>query len=70
MYLRGQYTREVAKKKERKSGSGTEEVYKPTAYWFKELGFLEEFIKVRKGGSNFNVSINLLLSIKKYSYFN
>ncbi|XP_017467846.1 PREDICTED: uncharacterized protein LOC108360174 [Rhagoletis zephyria] len=52
-YLRGQYTREVAKQKERKSGAGAEEVYIPSAFYFEKLTFLQAFIKVRKGESNF-----------------
>ncbi|XP_017470046.1 PREDICTED: uncharacterized protein LOC108361793 [Rhagoletis zephyria] len=53
-YLRGQFTREVAKCSNKKSGAGADEVYVPTAFWYKKLGFLSDFVKVRKGESNFS----------------
>ncbi|XP_073836025.1 uncharacterized protein [Musca autumnalis] len=52
VYLRGQYTRELSKSKELKSGSGTDETYVSNAYWFEELSFLQDFVKVRKGTCN------------------
>ncbi|XP_073824565.1 uncharacterized protein isoform X2 [Musca autumnalis] len=51
-YLRGQYTRELSKSKEIKSGYGTDDIYVPNAYWFQELHFLQDFVKVRKGTCN------------------
>ncbi|XP_036323688.1 uncharacterized protein LOC118737351 isoform X1 [Rhagoletis pomonella] len=51
-YLRGQYTREVGKCNTNKSGAGTDEAYVPNAFWFKNLGFLTKFLKVRKGENN------------------
>ncbi|XP_065363461.1 zinc finger protein 423-like [Calliphora vicina] len=49
-YLRGQYTREVAKEKKR--GARADQFYVPFAYWFNHLSFLDNFIKVRKERSN------------------
>ncbi|XP_065365783.1 transcription factor Ouib-like isoform X1 [Calliphora vicina] len=49
-YLRGQYAREVAKEKKR--GASADQVYVPSAYWFHQLSFLDDFIKVRKECSN------------------
>ncbi|XP_073824812.1 uncharacterized protein [Musca autumnalis] len=51
-YQRGQYSRELSKSKEIRSGSGADDVYVPSAYWFPELSFLQDHIKIRKGKSN------------------
>ncbi|XP_005178085.1 uncharacterized protein LOC101897842 isoform X2 [Musca domestica] len=51
-YLRGQYTRELAKSKEMKR-FGSEDTYVPNAYWFSEMSFLQDFVKSRKDMYNF-----------------
>ncbi|KNC21402.1 hypothetical protein FF38_12556 [Lucilia cuprina] len=52
-YLRSQYGREVLKIAEsRRSGSGADELYVSTAYWFDQLHFLRDFVTVRKGISS------------------
>ena len=40
-YLRGQFTLEIPKAKELKSGVSTNDFHVPTAYWFYELNFFE-----------------------------
>lgn len=66
-YLRGQYTREVAKMKEKKSGAGAEENYLPSAYWYNEVTFLQDFIRIRKGCCNLDVS-TMLISVIKFLF--
>ncbi|XP_073813125.1 uncharacterized protein [Musca autumnalis] len=58
-YLRGQYTRELCKCKDMKSGSGTDDLYVPNAYWYSEMSFLQDFVKIRKGNCNLNVQNSL-----------
>ncbi|KAI8115983.1 hypothetical protein FF38_01498 [Lucilia cuprina] len=56
-YLRSQYAREIQKQKEfTRSGMGTDEVYVPSVYWYDELKFLREYIKIRKGKNNLEMS--------------
>ncbi|XP_013105182.1 uncharacterized protein LOC131994002 isoform X2 [Stomoxys calcitrans] len=53
-YLRGQFTRELAKARESQNAVNPDDVYVPCTYWFKELDFLLDYVKVRKEKSNFN----------------
>lgn len=56
-YLRAQYTRELAKSKEKKSGAGAEEEFVSVGQLLYKLAFLHHYVQVRKGGCNLYVSI-------------
>lgn len=52
-YLRTQYCRELCKIKESyKSGSGYDDIYTPTTYWFDDMSFLKGFVNIKKGNSS------------------
>lgn len=54
--LRCSFSKENAKVKKTASGMGSDDVHKPTVFWFEALGFLSTFCQSRKASSTFEVS--------------
>ncbi|KXJ68663.1 hypothetical protein RP20_CCG002246 [Aedes albopictus] len=51
--LRSQYSRELTKHRtSARSGTGTDEMYESSAYWYPHMTFLKDFVSTRKGKSN------------------
>lgn len=70
-YLRGQYSREMAKiRNSSKSGTGTDDIYHPQAYWFDKMKFLSGYISLKKEKqTNFDLPSNLMFCVYLNGYY-